>query len=82
MDAVGNGFQQVFEEFPSRPPVSLVDQLGDPEPARTVDADEQVQPFDKLRANGDKCVNLFNSCYSVLALAHTATGALIAGCGS
>jgi hypothetical protein len=49
VDAVGHGFQQVFEELPLCPPVSLVDQLGDRELARTVDADEQVQPFDKLR---------------------------------
>jgi hypothetical protein len=50
LDAAGHGFQQVFEELPSRPPVSLVDQLGDRELAGAVDADEQVQPFDKLRS--------------------------------
>jgi hypothetical protein len=49
VDAVGHGFQQVFEELSRGLPVSLVDQLGDREPARTVDADEQVQPFDRLR---------------------------------
>ena len=43
LDAAGHGFQQVFEELPSRPPVSLVDQLGDRELAGAVDADEQVQ---------------------------------------
>ena len=43
VDAVGHGFQQVFEELPRGAPVSLVDQLGDRELARTVDADEQVQ---------------------------------------
>ena len=43
MDAVGHGIQQVFEELPRCPPVSLVDQLGDRELARAIDADEQVQ---------------------------------------
>jgi hypothetical protein len=43
MDAVGNGFQQVFEKLPSRSPVGLVDQLGDGELAGAVDADEQVE---------------------------------------
>lgn len=33
----------MFEELPSRAPVSLVDQLGDREHARAVDADEQVE---------------------------------------
>ena len=42
VDAVGYGFQQVFEELPRRPPVSLVDQLGDGELAGAVDANEQV----------------------------------------
>jgi hypothetical protein len=29
VDAIGNGFQQVFEELPRRPAISLVDQLRD-----------------------------------------------------
>ena len=28
VDAVGHGFQQVFEELPRRSPISLVDQTG------------------------------------------------------
>jgi hypothetical protein len=43
VDAVRHGFQQVFEELPSCPSVSLVDQLGDRELASAVDADEQVE---------------------------------------
>jgi hypothetical protein len=39
----------VFQELPSRPPVSLVDELSDRELAGAVDADEQVEPFDELR---------------------------------
>jgi len=36
------GFQQVFEELPRCPSISLVDELGDREFAGAVDADEQV----------------------------------------
>ena len=43
VNAVGHGFQQMFEELPSRPPVSLVDELGDRKLAGAVDADEQVE---------------------------------------
>lgn len=43
VNAIGHGFQQVFEELPRRPPISLVDQLGDGELAGAVDADEQVE---------------------------------------
>lgn len=43
VDAVGNSLQKVFEELLRCPPVSLVDQLGDRELARAVDADEQIQ---------------------------------------
>ncbi len=43
MDAIRHGLQQVFEELPCRPPISLVDQLGDRELARAVYADEQVE---------------------------------------
>lgn len=43
MDAIGHGFQQVFQELPRRSSVSLVDQLGDRELAGAVDADEQVE---------------------------------------
>ena len=49
VNAVGHGFQQMFEELPSRPPVSLVDELSDRELAGAVDADEQVEPLDDLR---------------------------------
>jgi hypothetical protein len=43
VDAVGHGFQQVLQQPPHRPPVSLIDRLGDRELARAVDADEQVE---------------------------------------
>ena len=43
LDAVGYGCEQVFEELPSRSPVSLVDKLGDRKFNRAVDADEQIE---------------------------------------
>jgi len=43
MDPVRHRFQQVFKELPRRSPVSLVDELGDREFTRAVDADEQVE---------------------------------------
>ena len=43
VNAVGHSFQQKFEELPSRPPVSLIDELGDRKLAGAVDADEQVE---------------------------------------
>jgi hypothetical protein len=43
VNAVGQGFQQVVQEFPRRPPVSLIDQVGDRKLAGAVDADEQVE---------------------------------------
>ena len=43
MDSVRHRFQQVFKELPRRSPVSLVDELGDRELTRAVDADEQVE---------------------------------------
>ena len=43
VDKVRHGLQQVFQKLPRCPSVSLVDQLGDRELARAVDADEQVQ---------------------------------------
>jgi len=43
VDAVGHGCQQVFQELPRCPAISLVDQLGDRELAGAIDADEQVQ---------------------------------------
>ena len=43
VNALGHGFQQKFEELPSRPPLSPVDELGDRESTRAVDADEQVK---------------------------------------
>lgn len=49
MNSAGHGFQQKFEELPSRPHVSLVDELGDRKLAGAVDADEQVEPLDDLR---------------------------------
>jgi len=48
VNAVGHSFQQKVEELPSRPPVSLIDELGDRKLAGAVDADEQVEPFDEL----------------------------------
>jgi len=39
----------VLEELPRGSPVSLLDELGDREFTRAVDADEQVEPFDELR---------------------------------
>lgn len=49
MDPVGHSFQHVLEELPRGSPVSLLDELGDREFTRAVDADEQVEPFDELR---------------------------------
>jgi hypothetical protein len=43
VDAIRHGFQQVFQELPCCPSISLVDQLRDGELARAVDADEQVE---------------------------------------
>jgi hypothetical protein len=43
VDAVRHRFQQVLQELPRRPPVSLIDQLGDRELAGAVDADEQAK---------------------------------------
>lgn len=43
VDTVRHGFQQVLKELPRCAPVSLVDQLGDRELARSVYADEQVK---------------------------------------
>ena len=43
VDPVRHRFQQVFQKFPSRQPVSLVDQLRHRELTRAVDADEQVK---------------------------------------
>ena len=43
VDAIRHGFQQVFEELPCCPAISLVDQLRDGELAGTVGADEQVE---------------------------------------
>ena len=43
VDAIRHGFQQVFEELPCCPSISLVDELSDRELAGAVDADEQVQ---------------------------------------
>ena len=48
VNAVGHGFQQVFQELPRCPSISRVDELSDRELAGAVDADEQVEPFDKL----------------------------------
>jgi len=49
VDAVGHGFQQKFKELPSRPPISLADELGDRKLTGAVDADEQVElAFDSL----------------------------------
>ena len=39
VEAVRNHFQQVFQELPRRPPVGLLDQLGDCELARSVDSE-------------------------------------------
>jgi len=43
VDAVGHGFQLVFEELPGCAPVSRVDGLSDRKCARAVDADPQVE---------------------------------------
>jgi len=43
VDAVRHGLQQVFQELPRCPSISLVDQLRDRELAGAVDADEQVK---------------------------------------
>ena len=43
MDAIRHGFQQVFQELPCCPSISLVDQLRDGELAGAVNADEQVE---------------------------------------
>ena len=41
---VRHGCQQVFEELPCCPAISLVDELGDRKFARAVDADKQAMP--------------------------------------
>jgi hypothetical protein len=43
MDAIGHGFEQMFEELPGRSPGGLVDQPADSELARAIDADAQVK---------------------------------------
>lgn len=43
VDAIGRGFEQVFEERPVRFPVSFVGQLSDRELAGAVDTDEQIE---------------------------------------
>ncbi len=43
VDAVGYGFQQVFEELPCCPAIGLVDPLRDGELAGAINADEQVE---------------------------------------
>ena len=43
VDAIGHGFQQMFEKLPGRSPVCLLDELSDRELAGAVDADEQVE---------------------------------------
>jgi hypothetical protein len=43
VDPVWHRFQQVFKELPSLSSISLVDELGDREFTRAVDADEQVE---------------------------------------
>lgn len=43
MDEVRHGLEQVFEELPGCAPVTLVDQLGERELARAIDAAEQVE---------------------------------------
>ncbi len=43
VDAVGYGFQQVFEELPCCPAIGLVNQLRDGELAGAINADEQVE---------------------------------------
>ena len=43
VDPVRDGFQQILEELPGRPPVSLFDQLSDREFVGTVGAHEQVE---------------------------------------
>jgi len=49
VDLVRHRFQQVFQEFPSRPPVSLVDQQRHRELTRAVDAYDQIElTFDGL----------------------------------
>jgi hypothetical protein len=55
VNAIRHGFQQVFEELPRRPPVRLIDQLGDRQIAGAVDTDEQVKlalTFSRLRPGG------------------------------
>lgn len=49
VNAVGRGFQQVFQELSRCPSIRLVDVLSDRELAGAVDADEQAEPFDDLR---------------------------------
>jgi len=49
VNAVGRGFQQVFQELPHCPSIRLVDELRDREIAGAVDADEQAEPFGDLR---------------------------------
>jgi hypothetical protein len=43
VDLVRHGLQQVFEEFPSCSPVSLINQLGDGKFACSINGDEQVK---------------------------------------
>ena len=43
VDAVRHGFEEVLQELPGCPSVSLVDQLSDRELAGAVDANEQVK---------------------------------------
>ena len=43
VDPLRYRFLQVFQDFPSRPPVSFVDRLSGGELAGAVDADEQVE---------------------------------------
>ena len=43
MDAIRHGFQEVFEELPGCPSISLVDALRHRELAGAVDADEQIK---------------------------------------
>jgi hypothetical protein len=48
MDAVRHGFQQKFKELSSRPPVSLVNELGDGEFASGGDAEQVELAFRSL----------------------------------
>ncbi len=40
---VGYGFEHMLEELPCRPPIGLLDELGDGELAGSVDAHEEVE---------------------------------------